>query len=81
LNLFVSIAPRNIARSRGTASAFSDVSAALEDIDSYRQKALPEMAKSILEMDQMSAKAESEIKKVEKAETVDGDFSLEITDA
>ncbi len=61
--------------------AFSDVSAALEDIDSYRQKALPEMAKSILEMDQMSAKAESEIKKVEKAETVDGDFSLEITDA
>ena len=61
--------------------AFSDVSAALEDIDSYRQKALPEMAKSILEMDEMSAKAESEIKKVEKAETIDGDFSLEITDA
>jgi len=61
--------------------SFADVSAALEDIDSYRQKALPEMAKSILEMDQMSAKAESEIKKVEKAETVDGDFSLEITDA
>jgi uncharacterized protein YaaN involved in tellurite resistance len=61
--------------------AFADVSTALEDIDSYRQKALPEMAKSILEMDQMSAKAESEIKKVEKAETVDGDFSLEITDA
>jgi uncharacterized protein YaaN involved in tellurite resistance len=60
--------------------AFADVSTALEDIDNYRQKALPEMAKSILEMDQMSAKAESEIKKVEKAETVGGDFSLEITD-
>jgi len=60
--------------------AFADVSTALEDIDNYRQQALPEMAKSILEMDQMSAKAESEIKKVEKAETVDGDFSLEITD-
>jgi uncharacterized protein YaaN involved in tellurite resistance len=60
--------------------AFADVSTALEDIDSYRQQALPEMAKSILEMDQMSAKAESEIKKVEKAETVGGDFSLEITD-
>ncbi len=60
--------------------AFADVSTALEDIDNYRQQALPEMAKSILEMDQMSAKAESEIKKVEKAETVGGDFSLEITD-
>jgi uncharacterized protein YaaN involved in tellurite resistance len=60
--------------------AFDDVTSALEDIDQYRQKALPEMAKNILEMDQMSAKAEAEIKKVEKAETVDGDFSLEIID-
>ncbi len=60
--------------------SFADVSSALEDIDNYRQQALPQMAKNILEMDQMAAKAESEIKKVEKVETMDGDFSLEIID-
>ncbi len=59
--------------------AFDDVSAALEDISTFRQNALPQMAENILELDKMAVKAEKEIRKVEKAETATGgDFSLEI---
>jgi uncharacterized protein YaaN involved in tellurite resistance len=59
--------------------AFADVSAALDDISTFRQNALPQMAENILELDKMSVKAEKEIRKVEKAETATGgDFSLEI---
>ena len=61
--------------------AFADVSAALDDISTFRQNALPQMAENILELDKMAVKAEKEIRKVEKAETATGgDFSLEIID-
>ncbi len=60
--------------------AFADISAALDDISSFRQKALPHMAENILELDKMAADAEEQVKKVEKAEQVSDDFTLEITD-
>ena len=60
--------------------AFADIAIALDDISSFRQKALPVMADNILELDKLAADAEEQIKKVEKAEQVSGDFSLEITD-
>jgi len=60
--------------------AFDDVSIALEDISTYRQEALPQMAQNILELDELASEAESQIKQIEKAESVEGDFSLEIID-
>jgi len=60
--------------------AFSDIRIALDDIDTYRQQALPQMAENILEMERMAAEAEQQIHKVEHAEEVGADFPLEITD-
>ncbi len=60
--------------------AFADIEIALEDINTYRQKALPEMAKNILEMDRMSKKAEDRIQDITKARAATKDFPLEITD-
>ncbi|MCI5159495.1 MAG: toxic anion resistance protein, partial [Candidatus Electrothrix sp. AUS1_2] len=37
-----------------------------DDISTYRKNALPEMAKNILEMDQMTAEAEAQIRKQEQ---------------
>lgn len=42
--------------------AFSDINAALDEISRYRQNALPQMAKAILELDRMSAESEERIK-------------------
>jgi uncharacterized protein YaaN involved in tellurite resistance len=58
--------------------AFSDIKQALDDISNYRQKALPEMAANILEMDKLSKESEEQIKKIENAEETMGDFPLEI---
>jgi len=58
--------------------AFSDIKQALEDISSYRQKALPEMAANILEMEKLSKESEAQIRKIENAEETLGDFPLEI---
>ncbi len=60
--------------------AFADITVALDDISTFRQKALPHMADNILELDKMAADAEEQVKKVEKAEQISGDFTLEITD-
>lgn len=60
--------------------AFDDIRIALEDVSSYRQQALPQMAQSILEMDQLAAKTEEQIKRFEHAGKVAGDFSIEIVD-
>lgn len=58
--------------------AFADIKSALEDISSYRQKALPEMASNILEMDKLAKESEEQIRKIENAEQTMGDFPLEI---
>lgn len=60
--------------------AFADVETALTDISSYRQKALPEMAKNIIEMDQMAEDAEKRIDDIRKADVATADFPLEILD-
>jgi uncharacterized protein YaaN involved in tellurite resistance len=58
--------------------AFADIKTALDDISNYRQKALPEMAANILEMDKLSKESEAQIRKIENAEETMGDFPLEI---
>ena len=56
--------------------AFADVETALTDISSYRQKALPEMAKNIIEMDEMAEDAEKRIADIRKADVATADLSL-----
>lgn len=60
-------------------SAFGDINIALDEISRYRQEALPQMAHSIIELDQLTAEAEKAIEKHERGTAtvstldVDGD--------
>lgn len=45
--------------------AFADIRDAMEDISTYRQKALPDMAQKILEMDQLASDAEKAVQRME----------------
>ena len=49
-------------------TAFQDIHAALDDIARYRQEALPKMAHTIEEMDQMTTEGEKKIRQMERAE-------------
>jgi uncharacterized protein YaaN involved in tellurite resistance len=53
---------------RALQSAFRDIHAALDDISRYRQQALPKMAKTIEDMDELTTKGEKRIKQMEKAD-------------
>ncbi|PQJ61663.1 MULTISPECIES: toxic anion resistance protein [Photobacterium] len=55
--------------------AFSNINAALNDISQYRVKALPQMAQSILEMDQLTEQMESRIKDAEKGKDIQQNLS------
>ncbi len=48
-------------------SAFRDIHAALEDISNFRREALPKMAKTIVEMNELSAQGHKRINEMEKA--------------
>ena len=47
-------------------SAFADIRTAMEDVSTFRVKALPQMANTILELDKISGEAEKSIKKMEE---------------
>ncbi|MCP3868664.1 MAG: toxic anion resistance protein [Gammaproteobacteria bacterium] len=47
-------------------AAFADIDAALKDLSSFRQKALPQMAQSIVQMDSLTRGMEESIVKLEK---------------
>ena len=57
--------------------AFRDINAALDDVSRYRQEALPNMAKSILEMDHMAKEAEASIRRAEDAQAYAGQLSID----
>ncbi|WP_144391765.1 toxic anion resistance protein [Pleionea sediminis] len=62
-------------------AAFQDINAALEDISKFRQDALPKMASTIIEMNEVTKKADESVKKFENAEDLsDDEFGLEIVD-
>ncbi len=58
--------------------AFVNIEAALEDISQYRQTALPQMAQSIVEMDQLSETMEKRIQDMEQGREVQENFSATI---
>ncbi|MFQ5973490.1 MAG: toxic anion resistance protein [Alphaproteobacteria bacterium] len=47
-------------------SAFSDINAAMDEISRFRQEALPQMAQTILEFDELTAAGEAAVQKLEK---------------
>jgi len=47
-------------------SAFNDIKMAMHEISDFRQKALPQMASTIVEMDKLAADAEASVKKMEE---------------
>ena len=51
-------------------SAFIDITAAMDEISRFRQEALPQMAQTILEFDQLTAEGEAAIQKLEEAKEV-----------
>lgn len=50
-------------------SAFADIDAALDEISRYRREALPTMAGTILELDQLTAQSEQAIENMERGRT------------
>ncbi len=58
--------------------AFVDINAALDDISSFRQKALPQMASAILEMDNLTKATEAAIQRMEKGTEVEPVVSLDV---
>ena len=59
--------------------AFADIHTALDDIATFRKNALPEMAKNILEMDEMTAEAEAQIRKQEQGNQAAPTMELDFT--
>ena len=49
-------------------SAFSDINEAIDDIATYRREALPAMAQSIMELDELGAEAERSIERMERTQ-------------
>ncbi len=61
--------------------SFADINAALDDISTFRQNALPKMAENILELDKMAAQAEQHIQQAEQGQQLtQNQFSLEVRD-
>jgi uncharacterized protein YaaN involved in tellurite resistance len=59
-------------------SAFTDLNAALSDIAQFRRNALPQMASTILELEEVTSDAEKAIKKLESSRTAQAKNSLVI---
>jgi uncharacterized protein YaaN involved in tellurite resistance len=60
--------------------AFADINTALDDIASFRRKALPQMAQNILEMDELTQATEESIKRMEKGNQIQPTVMLDIVD-
>ncbi|MCK5925321.1 MAG: toxic anion resistance protein [Methylococcales bacterium] len=58
--------------------AFDDIQTAYKDISTFRQKALPKMATTIIEMDEFAAKAQATIEKMEGSKEVEKYYGLDV---
>jgi uncharacterized protein YaaN involved in tellurite resistance len=56
--------------------AFTDVNTALNDISEFRRNALPQMATSIKELDDMTGKMDKAIDNMEKGNQVSNTFAI-----
>ncbi|MGI9646049.1 MAG: toxic anion resistance protein [Ilumatobacteraceae bacterium] len=62
-------------------SAFEDIDAALNEISRYRREALPQMAGTILELDQLTSDTEEAITRLERGEAATNDLGVTGGDA
>ena len=60
-------------------SAFADITVAMDEISRFRQEALPQMAQSILEFDELAAAGEASIRKLEEGRQVRPLLQIEAT--
>lgn len=60
--------------------AFVDINAAMEDFSTFKQKALPQMAHAILEMDSLTKTTEKAIRKMEEGNRVAPSIALDLSD-
>jgi uncharacterized protein YaaN involved in tellurite resistance len=58
--------------------AFNDVKAAMDDIASFRQKALPQMAQNILRLDQLTADQAKTIDKMERGDKAQAKIVIDV---
>jgi uncharacterized protein YaaN involved in tellurite resistance len=58
--------------------AFADITTAIDDIGRYRREALPKMAQTILEFDQLCAQADDRVRRAEEGERARPKLSLDL---
>ena len=59
-------------------SAFTDINAAMDEISRYRQEALPKMAQTIVEFDELTAAGEKAVRRMEQGNRAAGQITLEV---
>lgn len=59
-------------------SAFADLKIAMDDVSNFRMNALPQMAQSILELNEVSQDAEKTIKKIDEGNKKKPEINLEL---
>lgn len=57
--------------------AFQDMKIAMEDISTFRQKALPQMAQAVIEMEKLTTEAQSSIAKMDKGNQAKPNITIE----
>jgi uncharacterized protein YaaN involved in tellurite resistance len=58
--------------------AFADINAAMDEISKFRQAALPQMASTILEFDELTAKGEEAVRRFEAGEQARPSLRLDL---
>ncbi len=58
--------------------AFIDINAAMDDIAQFRQKALPQMAQSVIQMNELNEQAEKTIKRMEDAKKAEPTIRIDV---
>ncbi len=57
--------------------AFQDMKTAMDDISQFRQKALPQMAEAVIQMDKLTSEAQASIAKMDKGNQAKPNVSIE----
>ena len=59
-------------------SAFTNIQGAIEDVSNFRKAALPQMANTVLELDQLTARTEKAIQEMEKGNRAKPTIQIEV---
>lgn len=59
-------------------SAFTDIKAAIDDLSNFRQQALPQMAATVLELDQVTSEADQAIRTMEEGNRARPDIRIDV---